>query len=518
MPPTTSLAPETADHLLAHLSAARWFGGKGRRAVVIGLTPLPWLTSTAEYLDSAHGLAVRPEVLEVGYPMDSGSGNGGDPGPRELYQLVVAYRHAPQPDLQHAEIGRWTDPELGAVVAYDAMQDPEASSVVLQSLLAERTLRQPEAQVGFHLSAAEGLSADLPASVFKGQQSNTSVMFGEVAMLKVFRRLELGRNLDIEVHDALSRTSMADVAKLYGWVDASWSHTDPATGHTETLDADLAMVVEKLADATDGWGLALDVLGRGTSFAEPARELGHALAETHAALRTAFPSGLQPGAEVAQVMTDRLGVAAAIAPALEPYVAGLQHLFADLGATELTTQRVHGDFHLGQTLHTPTGWKIIDFEGEPAKTLVERAAPDSVWRDIAGMLRSFDYAAASVPGPGSREWAQECRTAFLTGYAGGELTADDAETLRAYEADKAVYEVVYEVRNRPEWVAIPLGAVGTLVGEIQHDQARDADQDQARDADQDQARDADQDQARDADEDQARDATQRRGASNQVKE
>jgi maltokinase len=127
-------------------------------------------------------------------------------------------------------------------------------------------------------------------------------------------------------------------------------------------------------------------------------------------------------------------------------------------------QRVHGDFHLGQTLHTTRGWKIIDFEGEPAKSLAERAAPDSVWRDIAGMLRSFGYAAASVPGPGSAEWAAECRSAFLNGYTGGSLQPADAATLRAYEADKAVYEVIYEVRNRPDWVDIPLTAIAALTG------------------------------------------------------
>jgi maltokinase len=123
---------------------------------------------------------------------------------------------------------------------------------------------------------------------------------------------------------------------------------------------------------------------------------------------------------------------------------------------------VHGDFHLGQTLHTPDGWKIIDFEGEPAKTMAERVAPDSGWRDVAGMLRSFDYAAASVPGPDSAAWARECRRAFLDGYAGGDLDPQQAAAVRAYEADKAVYEVIYEVRNRPDWVSIPLGAVATL--------------------------------------------------------
>jgi maltokinase len=358
------------------------------------------------------------------------------------------------------------------VVAYDAMRDPQACTLLLEALLAERRLQGGNAEVGFHLSAGEGLSPDLAPAVFTGQQSNTSVMFGEVAMLKLFRRLELGRNLDIEVHDALSRTSMADVAQLFGWVEASWPGTDPTTGQPATLSADLAMVVEKLSDATDGWELALAALQDGQSFAGRAHDLGRALAETHSALRSAFPTSRLPGAEVTEVMSGRLESARGVAPALDPYAAGLRSVFAALAAHELDIQRVHGDFHLGQTLHTPGGWKIIDFEGEPVKTLAERAAPDSVWRDIGGMLRSFDYAAASVPGPGSLDWARECRTAFLSGYAGGELAPTEAAVLRAYEADKAVYEVVYETRNRPDWVAIPLAAVAGLAG---HDsQTRDA--------------------------------------------
>jgi maltokinase len=186
------------------------------------------------------------------------------------------------------------------------------------------------------------------------------------------------------------------------------------------------------------------------------------LAKIHAALREHFPTASVRGAVVAEVMNQRLDRAAAIAPALQPHLKGLRQAFDTLSTGELATQRLHGDFHLGQTLRTPQGWKIIDFEGEPVKTLAERSAPDSVWRDIAGMLRSFDYAAASVPGPRSQDWATACRTAFLEGYAGGSLRVEDDRVLRAYEADKAVYEVVYEVRNRPEWVGIPLAAVATL--------------------------------------------------------
>jgi maltokinase len=197
-------------------------------------------------------------------------------------------------------------------------------------------------------------------------------------------------------------------------------------------------------------------------IAAEADALGRALAETHTALQQAFPTVEVSGAEVARTMQDRLRAASAIAAALLPYREGLIRRFDELSAMTLATQRVHGDFHLGQTLHTPDGWKIIDFEGEPAKTMAERVVPDSVWRDVAGMLRSFDYAAASITGPGSAGWAEECRQAFLNGYAGGELSPADAAAVRAYEADKAIYEVIYEVRNRPDWVSIPLAAVATL--------------------------------------------------------
>jgi len=137
---------------------------------------------------------------------------------------------------------------------------------------------------------------------------------------------------------------------------------------------------------------------------------------------------------------------------------------------------VHGDLHLGQTLRTVKNWKVVDFEGEPAKPLSERMLPDSPWRDVAGMLRSFDYASAVIGdapteagghvASKAHEWAERNRAAFLDGYR--EVTGQDARSgepaamVAAYEADKAVYEVVYETRNRPDWVRIPLDAIERL--------------------------------------------------------
>jgi maltokinase len=236
------------------------------------------------------------------------------------------------------------------------------------------------------------------------------------------------------------------------------------------------MVIEQLTGAVDGWDLALDALRNQNAstkiksesgFVAEAEALGSALAEIHDVLRSSFPTARVLGARTAMIMMDRLREAARIAPALAAHVPGLLRCFDVLGTETIATQRVHGDFHLGQTLRAPSGWKIIDFEGEPAKTMAERRAPDSAWRDVAGMLRSFDYAAASVPGPHSAAWAADCRAAFLRGYAAGELDETETRVLRAYEADKAIYEVVYEMRNRPDWIGIPLGAVAALAADYQ---------------------------------------------------
>ena len=122
------------------------------------------------------------------------------------------------------------------------------------------------------------------------------------------------------------------------------------------------------------------------------------------------------------------------------------------------------------------GWKIVDFEGEPARPLAERLLPDSPWRDVAGMLRSFDYAprvvertfddadhaAGEQRAYRAAEWSKRNRAASWTAYAGRELTREEHLLLAAYVADKAVYEAVYEARNRPSWVSIPLDAISRV--------------------------------------------------------
>ncbi len=177
-------------------------------------------------------------------------------------------------------------------------------------------------------------------------------------------------------------------------------------------------------------------------------------------------------------MAERLDAALPVVPQLAEHADGLRKLYAAVGSLDdVHVQRIHGDLHLGQTMRTALSWKIVDFEGEPAKPLGERRRPDSRWRDAAGMMRSFDYAAYAVERTLSdqtdgsqqrqyraQEWAHRNQNHFIVAYAGGELTAPQRTLLDAYVADKAVYECVYETRNRPAWLSIPLAAVASLGG------------------------------------------------------
>jgi maltokinase len=174
-------------------------------------------------------------------------------------------------------------------------------------------------------------------------------------------------------------------------------------------------------------------------------------------------------------MTERLQAATEVVPQLAEHAEGLRALYAAVADSRepVVRQRVHGDLHLGQVLRTATGWIVLDFEGEPARPLEVRRELDSPLRDVAGMLRSFDYAARHMlveqPDDPQRayraqEWATRNRSAYCTGYsqASGLDPCGESPLLRAFEADKAVYECVYEARNRPHWLMIPLNSLSRL--------------------------------------------------------
>ncbi len=452
----------------AFLDRTRWFGGKGRPYTVTDVRTLGELPGGPPL--------VVIHLVEVTYSDDPG-GSGQEPS-RELYQVPLSFYEQPENRLDHAFVGWWEDSDHGWQHAYDALHDRAAMA------LWQRAFDQ-EAEAGgltFHRLPGHKLDLGAHSTLYSGEQSNSSVAFGEDALMKVFRKVTPGVNPDIAVHEVLTRTGSDHVPALYGWLDARYGG--------ETLQ--LAMLQQFLRTASDGWDLALASVrslfadpeihahDSGGDFAGEATRLGEALREVHEDLREHFPSETRPAAaaaELAATMTGRLEGALGVVPELSEHAATLRATFDAVSKLDgLQVQQIHGDLHLGQTLRTSHGWKIVDFEGEPAKALAERQLPDSPWRDVAGMLRSFDYAArvvqrslstsdetdAELIDTRAQEWSERNKNHFLFAYAGGELDHEQQVLLGAYVADKAVYETVYETRNRPSWVTIPLQAVARI--------------------------------------------------------
>jgi maltokinase len=459
---------ELPDLLALWLPAQRWFAGKGRPFVVAEVSALAILTERPWRSDLW--------LVRVRYQ---------DDGVVETYQVPLVRRPEPADQVSHVLVGQTPDPDYGGRSWwYDALHDKEVTGAWIGGIAAGRRDGMLEFVPGPH---PEELPVDARSLVNTGEQSNTSLIFDDAAILKVFRRVYPGRNPDIEVHQALS--SLPDgarhVARLLGHVSARWTGPDGTP-----VEADLAMLQEFFRTASDGWELAkasvrdlyaeadLHASEVGGDFAGEAHRLGQATAEVHADLARALPTAALESkelAELAEAMDRRLDEALGTVPELGGYAAGLRTAFRALNGhpAGVPVQRVHGDYHLGQVLRTSHRWVVLDFEGEPAKPLSERTGLDSPVRDLAGMLRSFDYAARHLladhphePHLSYRadEWATRNRDAFLDGYAetGGPDPRDDTVLLRAYEADKAVYEAVYEARNRPSWLPIPLASLARL--------------------------------------------------------
>jgi len=456
-------------HLTAHLSSARWFGGKGRPLTVTGSRRLGVLGPTRP---TAEQPTLLLELVTVTY--DDAEGG------TEHYQVPLSCYAAPVDVLDHALVGTTDDPDLGTVHAYDAVHDRVAMAYLLEAFD-----RPPQTgHLRFERLTGHDLDLTTHSTLFTGEQSNSSVAFGEDALLKVFRKITPGRNPDITVHEVLTRAGSDHVAALYGWLESD------SLVEGEVLQ--LAMLQQFLRTASDGWELALSSVRNlfaeadlhadevGGDFAGEAARLGVALRETHQTLAEHFPTRVRSAeeqAEVAAAMHARLDAAAEVVPELAAGAGPVRKVFdATAGIADVPVQQIHADLHLGQTLRTVRGWKIVDFEGEPARPLAERQLPDSPWRDVAGMLRSFDYAPRVVertfddadPSAGDQrayraaEWSKRNRVAFLDAYADRELTRDEHLLLSAYVADKAVYETVYEARNRPTWVSIPLDAISRV--------------------------------------------------------
>ena len=436
----------------------------------------------AEWIPSQRWFAGKgARILDVAIVADTELA-GGDPGLRHLilavsqggrrvdtYQLFLGLRAELPDELRHVLIGRAEDGRL----AYDALHDPELTRWLLRAIAGD-------AEAGplrFRREPGADLDTELDSLVLTGEQSNTSLIFGEESILKVFRRPSPGINPDLEVNRALAQLGSTHIASRWAGSRARWAAPrscwascpatcapPPTAGHWRRPASVTCTPARPRSRPTRA---ATSPVRRTGSARLPPRYTatwsGRSAAKNCPRIRSAA---------LADDMFHRLDEAIAAVPELGQHADLLGAAFSDLAKLDgsLAVQRVHGDYHLGQVLRTQTGWVVLDFEGEPATPLALRRAPASALRDVAGMLRSFDYAArhqllahldedwlhaAAV------DWVRRNQDAFCAGYAaaGGTDPGTHAILLRALVLDKAVYEVMYEARHRPGWIAIPLGSI-----------------------------------------------------------
>jgi maltokinase len=457
------LLAEIADSLAAMLVEQRWFAGKDRPVSAV----IPVRATDLAGAD--------PRLIHAVVEVDQGKQH------RDRYQLLLGVRSDLPDALGHAWVAA-----CGDHAVYEAVHDPELTAVLLELMA-----RGSEVE-GLRFAAEPGVALDTTqrSRPVGAEQSNTSLVYGQAYILKLFRKLAAGPNPDLELHRALAAVGCTHIAAPLGGIE----------GELQATRVTYGMLTEYLRASADGWAMATasvrDLLAEsllngnapgpveqphpadvGGDFAAEAHRLGHAVAAVHTDLATALGSSAAPAGyldAVAEGMHRRLDDMLAQVPELAPHEDALRAAFDEVRTVQgpVSVQRVHGDLHLGQVLRSVTGWVLIDFEGEPMVALAARVAPASPLRDVAGMLRSFDYAANHLPlgeaDPEQRAevamaWTIRNQDAFCDGYA---RAAPDPRKqpvlLRAFELDKALYEVGYEYHNRPLWLPIPLAAITRL--------------------------------------------------------
>jgi predicted trehalose synthase len=486
-----TLAPSLLAFLPQWMARQRWYAGKGR---------LPELSRIG-------GLRLEDPAAEVDIDVHLLLDESGDTP--TTYQVPLTTRTARLPGGDRALVATFQpvdDSGAGPRYVYDAPHDPAFVTALLRLMLDEGTATfdreqstgggsgsdggsgtdggpGPDGGSGYGADGHRLARADpgqlFASRVLTGEQSNTSIIIdltdahgdpSKPLICKLFRVLHHGQNPDVVVPAALSAAGSTRVPCSVGYVSGRWPNTQtpegPAAGH-------LAYAQEFLPGVEDAWRVALAAVGSGTDFDDQARSLGQATAEVHATLAQAMGTREPTQDDVASLtrsMRARHAAAVSEVPAMAAYDQMIRaSIEAVSSARWPALQRIHGDYHLAQVLNAPgRGWVLVDFEGEPMRPLPERTQPDLALRDVAGMLRSFDYVAGSWeqdhPGHSAAPWATMAREAFLEGYASsaGRDPREDAVLLNALELDKALYEVVYEARNRPTWLGIPTTAIVRL--------------------------------------------------------
>jgi maltokinase len=366
----------------------------------------------------------------------------------------------------------------------DVLPEPDVATELAQLIRQGTTVAAREGTV--ELIGVPASLEGVPDTVsvtrqIDAEQSNSSVVLDDRLILKVFRRLEAGVNPELELLRFLTEHDFANIAQLAGWYQYVG----------RPMESTLGILQQFVPDGRDGWDLALESLNTRTEwFLHELERLGEVTGELHTVLGS---DSNDPSFAPEPTSTESLGLLTATVdeeieaifldlpeddPEVEPLVGRGEEvrerlrLLTNVGGVGRVI-RHHGDFHLGQALHTRRGWVLIDFEGEPARSLPERRRKRSPLRDVAGMLRSFAYVASAapllrgiVPPP---DWEERARDVFLEAYRNSvdpslipSGTAMD-KLLQVFELEKAVYELRYELNNRPDWLPIPVAGIVRLL-------------------------------------------------------
>ena len=423
--------------LVEYVHEQRWFGGKSLEV------------TGADIVD--HGvLRHEPRLADALVELRYGDGN------HDLYQLL-----------------------LGEDNQFDVIADPSTGGELVRLIAEGAKVATADGQIAFERFAELPDVGGSESRLLGVEQSNSSLVVGDSAFLKVYRRIEAGENPDLEMTRFLVSHGYEHVPQLLGW----WSYSGPLVAAT------LGMAQAYLPGSVDGWSLALEELvARPDEFVARVRRLGGVVGELHATLAgdsddPAFcPEEASPESvallaatvdeDIEQVFLHLPAEEEAVAPIVGrgDAVRDLLHGLASFGSVGRRI-RHHGDLHLGQVLWVNGDWVVIDFEGEPARSLPERRMKRSPLRDVAGMLRSFMYA-ASVADVSHTDLEERSRSEFLDGYlevVQGTGLLPQRETterlLRIFELEKAVYELRYELAHRPDWVSVPVGGILRLLEE-----------------------------------------------------
>jgi maltokinase len=449
----------SGDDLRAYVLQRRWFGSKSREVASLEILAAPWARTLAPLCAIA--------LVETRF----------DTGTHEIYQLPLGFRPADE---------GWSEGVVGEIdgwTAYDAATDPILSRELVSLMRQGQTLAVEQGRLEFRSVDGEGLGFDMSAVVqarpMGAEQSNTSIVFDDEHVLKLYRRLEAGINPELELLRFLTEHGFRQIAALEGW----------AAFVGVPMDATLAILQQFVKGDGDGWDIALAMLrdDEGDAFLPRVRRLGEVTAEMHSLLAS-DPTDAnfcpeQPSVESLALLTasidEQIQQVFLSLPddveALEPIrgrgeeVRERLRLISTPGSVGRLI-RTHGDYHLGQVLWANGDWIVLDFEGEPARSLPERRRKRSPLRDVAGMLRSFAYAASAAGA--DRDWEERARREFLDGYLEvidqRVIPSGDAldRVLAIFELEKAVYELGYELDNRPDWVHIPVTGIQRLLAEV----------------------------------------------------